>query len=688
MQLSKRGPRKFSQSDDSTLVRQIKETHNPETYYVDVRPVLNIVESILHSAAPGIKGVRDGTHEDHFDERAAVSSFDDMVEGLSHLIHKISCEVLCKCSSGDLHASTLSLFKMLSNYPWEAKVVLTLAGFSVTYGEFWLVAQLCTSNPLAKSVALLKQVSDVIEQSKALEPQIEAINNLIKAIVDVTKCIVEFNELSSEYLSQDSPQVSVAQAHIPTAAYWTVRSIVACALHVSRLTDFRYEHAASTTEMWELSSLAQRLIKILDLLAQELAACRKHIDEMRHEEEYRNLIRLLESSHLDNMKILRALISTKDELPLLNNTSKTRVSIEVLRRKYVMLLISDLDISHDEITILKDMYDMRQDAPYELVWLPIVDRIKVWSEDHQHRFSELQAAMPWHSVFDPLIIEPPVVKYIREKWNFNKKMILVSLDPLGKVCSTNALHMLWIWGNTAYPFSHDREEAKWNESIWCLEFLAGMVHPEIQEWIAQGKYICLYGGDDIEWIRKFTTKAREVARALNIGLEMIYLGKSNIPKERLKRITTTIDSEGLGHCLRDPTLTWFFWARLESMRCSKTRYKKTIENDPILKEVMVILSYDGSDQGWAILWKGSTEMARANGQLALLTLGEYNLWEKEAQDMGLVPAFGLETEKRHSPTHCTRLILPGMGQNIPEHVVCTECGRGMEKFFMFRCCNE
>lgn len=120
-------------------------------------------------------------------------------------------------------------------------MVLTLAGFSVTYGEFWLVAQLCTSSPLAKAVALLKQLSDIIEHSQALKPQLEAINALINAILKVTKLIVDFNDLPAEYLSQDSSQLSVAKAHIPAAAYWTVRSIIACAGHVASLTDFRYE---------------------------------------------------------------------------------------------------------------------------------------------------------------------------------------------------------------------------------------------------------------------------------------------------------------------------------------------------------------------------------------------------------------------------------------------------------------
>ena len=204
----------------------------------------------------------------------------------------------------------------------------------------------------------------------------------------------------------------------------------------------------------------------------------------------------------------------------------------------------------------------------------------------------------------------------------------------------------------------------------------------------QDKYICLYGGENIDWIREFTRKAKQVALALGIELEMIYVGKSNVSKERLRRINATIEAEKLSHIWPDLTSIWFFWSRLESMRCSKARYGTTIETDLVLKEIMILLSYDGSDQGWVSVWRGQSEMARANGQLALLTLNEFQQWETEAQRIGLVPALDLEMRRRHSPQHCTRLILPGIGQDIPENVICTECGREMEKFYMFRCCTD
>lgn len=51
-------------------------------------------------------------------------------------------------------------------------------------------------------------------------------------------------------------------------------------------------------------------------------------DERRHIEAYHLLVRLFEIIHIDNMKILKALIYSKDDLPLVDGLSKKRVCLE------------------------------------------------------------------------------------------------------------------------------------------------------------------------------------------------------------------------------------------------------------------------------------------------------------------------------------------------------------------------
>lgn len=51
-----------------------------------------------------------------------------------------------------------------------------------------------------------------------------------------------------------------------------------------------------------------------------------NVDEKRHIEAYLTLVRLFETPHLDNIKILKALIYAKeDQLPLFDGSNKKRV---------------------------------------------------------------------------------------------------------------------------------------------------------------------------------------------------------------------------------------------------------------------------------------------------------------------------------------------------------------------------
>ncbi|KAK9072375.1 hypothetical protein SSX86_008809 [Deinandra increscens subsp. villosa] len=726
----KKDRRMFSSSDDGAMMKQVLATHSPDGRDVELDPILKVIEETLHHAIPeNLDSVINGTHNGDVDalvgqEKAAFSRFeeDEFPDGLAHVIHKISCEFSCKCSGGaDAHASTMAILNILSSYSWDAKVVISLGAFAVNFGEFWLVAQLFATNPLAKSVALLKQLPNIIEHYKSIKPRFDAVNNLIKAMLGVTKCIIAFKNLPYQYLQDDTPPKSTALSHIPTAAYWSIKSMVACSSQLTSLLGMNFEYISATSEAWELSSLAHKVNNIHEHLKGLLLLCLQNIgqlnlflcslffndpqttkkelifmhyviaEEKQHDEYFLMLVRLFDVSHLDNLKILKALFRDKDDIhPLLDGTSKTRVNVDVLRKKTVLLLISDLDISHEEILVLTQIYKesrIQQDLHYEVVWVPVVDNMMTWNDSHQHKLEQLQSMMTWYMLHHPVLLEKAVIKYIKQVWHFEKKPILVVLDPQGRVTSPNALHMVWIWRNVAYPFTSAKEDALWKEESWTLELLVDNIDQYILRWIAEDKYICLYGGDDLDWIRRFTKIASDIAKNAGIPLEMVYVGKSG-PKERIRKISTTISEEKLSHTWPDPTSVWYFWTRLESMLYSKIQNGKSFDDDPIMKEVMTMMSFDGSDKGWALICKGAGEMARANAELISTSLTEYGNWEGDAQENGFVPALRGYLTKLHTPQHCNRLILPGISGGIPEVVVCSECGRTMEKFLMFRCCTD
>jgi len=133
---------------------------------------------------------------------------------------------------GDAHATAIGILGMLSSYSWDAKVVIALAAFAANLGEFWLVAQLYATNRLAKTVALLKHIHETLNQVDDLGPKFEAVNHLLKAMLDVADCIVEFHELPDQYIDHEAPETLTASTLIPSAVYWTIRSIVACASHI------------------------------------------------------------------------------------------------------------------------------------------------------------------------------------------------------------------------------------------------------------------------------------------------------------------------------------------------------------------------------------------------------------------------------------------------------------------------
>ncbi|KAL5192083.1 Protein SIEVE ELEMENT OCCLUSION B [Glycine soja] len=642
----RRERRMFSTSDDSAMTKQVEATHAPDGREIDVKPILQIVDEILvRFIARTVEGHEVKRDQDALEMTAALAEF-DMLDSLAYIINKISCELSCKCSGGgDAHSSTMVLLNYMSSYAWHAKVVLTLAAFAVIFGEFWLVAQLSAENTLAKSVALLKQLPDIAENFMSLKPHFEALIRLVKAAMDVTMCIVEFKELPSEYISEDTPPMSVASTHIPIASYWVIRSIVACSSQIASLVGMRNESISSTTEAWELSSLAHKVSSIYEHLKNQLVLCYQYIGGL--------------------------------------------VSLEVLRRKHVLLLISDLDLSQEEILVLDNLYKdarARGDTHYEMVWIPVVDKA-TWNETSKQKFEYLQSLMAWYSVYDPFIIEPSAIKYIKEVWNFSKTAILVALDPQGKLSSPNVVHMLWIWGNLAFPFTSEKEESLWKQEIWSLELLVDGIDPTVLEWMTDGKLICLYGGEDLEWIEKFTTTAISVAKAGKFELEMAYVGKSNA-KERMQKMIKTFTTRKFSYFWPNVTSIWFFWTRLESMLYSKLQHGRTVENDDIMSQVMTVLSFDGSDRGWAIFCRGATEMARAKGDSALICLQDFDKWKDRIEEDGVVQAMNDYLNKNKPPHHCNRLILPGSTGGIPQKVVCAECGRQMEKYFMYRCCVE
>jgi hypothetical protein len=459
-------------------------------------------------------------------------------------------------------------------------------------------------------------------------------------------------------------------------------------------------------DLWETSMLANKLKNIHDHLAETLRLCYRHIEKQRSSESLKVLHSLFDTTHIDNMKILTALVHPKPHItPLQDGLTKRKVHLDVLRRKTVLLLISDLNILQDELSIFEQIYtesrrnlvgvDGKSHMPYEVVWVPVVDPIEDFERSPilQKKFEDLRDPMPWYSVDSPKLIERHVVEFMRGRWHFMNKPILVVIDPQGNEASLNALHMIWIWGTEAFPFTRSREEELWRRETFSLNLIVDGIDSVIFNWIKPDNYIFLYGGDDLDWIRRFTMAAKATAKDSNVNLEMAYVGKRNHShREQIRRISEVIRSENLSHSWAEPALMWFFWTRLESMLYSKIQLGKADDHDDVMQGIKKILSYDKLG-GWALLSKGPEIVMIAHGAIER-TMSVYDrTWKTHVPTKGYTKAMSdhhhdevlRETGKPcgHFDFHIT-----ARSGRIPEKMNCFECQRPMEKYMSFSCCHD
>ncbi|KAF3790141.1 SIEVE ELEMENT OCCLUSION B protein [Nymphaea thermarum] len=697
--LLKYGSRLFTSSDDSGVMKHVEESHKPDGRSFDVKPVLAVVEQIFDLTAPASITTRIvPAAEDVTD----VSTGVDALDSLGCTIHKIACEITCRCSgNGDGHETTMVLLKgPLSHYEWDAKAVLVLAAFAMTYGEFWLTSQLhAVNNPLAKSVAVLKQLPELLEHVDALKPRFDALNNLFAELLALTRCIIEFSEMPKDYISMDTPTLKIAQAYIPTAVYWIVKSVITSSSQVIGLICMGHEYLTSASEAWELSNLAHKVKNIHDHLRNLLKKCLDLIDEKRQEESYHLLDRTFQTPHLDNMRLLRLMFPSQDDCPLILRHPSKKVNIDVLHRKMLVLLISDLQIKQEELSFLEKIYGDTHShgyvPAYELVWVPIVDHVVPQSSitkpgaikltsDEDKVLLALAAKMPWYTTYPHPHHNSAFIRYIKKEWHFIKnKPILVVLDAQGKLANRNALYMVYIWATVAFPFYSSREETLWKAETWKFELVVGYLDNKLSRSISEGKLVCLYGGESIDWIRYFTKEMEKIMKAASINVEMVYVGK-NHPNIPVNKNIETIKKEKLSRTWDFDTI-WLFWTRLESMMHSKMQSDRSTETDQILQEVITLLTYGNSNYGWAMVSKGSLEMVKAEGKVLINLLDNFDSWKDKIGTDGFGKAFQSGLVPLQSADHCVRLVLPSTS---PVHKVsCPECRKIMERYLLFQCCD-
>uniref|UniRef100_A0A7N0T0U9 Sieve element occlusion C-terminal domain-containing protein n=1 Tax=Kalanchoe fedtschenkoi TaxID=63787 RepID=A0A7N0T0U9_KALFE len=438
---------------------------------------------------------------------------------------------------------------------------------------------------------------------------------------------------------------------------------------------------------------SQKLIYVYEKLTsvhQRLQEFKKKVEQFEDDEKIKRAYEIQNKQGRNSYYAFMALFGQpqldrsegSDELKLCRcdrNDMDLSVSM-TLRDKMLLLLISGLDISSNEVPFLRDTYiesktSVQQD--YEIVWVPILSGR--WTTSSEEKCVKLSQMMSWYMIEHPNFISENTKKFIRRVWKFKMRPIVVVIDENGDVVCRNVIHMMYIWGPKAFPFTPLRERTLWNSAETRLDSQVFDFDPNITRMLEDGKWVILYGGNDFEWSRKFTTQVRKVLSDACILAEMIYVG------ENIK-----LDPQSYSLDLRK---VCYFWSRLESLLISRYRSFSAgdIGTDPILGEVKKLLSYKYAET-WACLRTPSSDsMVHGLGDVMLQGFIEFEMWERDVQPKEFAKEFQNHIEQltrgSSSSQACRHIVLHNDNRDAVESLKCPSCDHFMEKKISYGCCH-
>ncbi|XP_031126782.1 protein SIEVE ELEMENT OCCLUSION B-like [Ipomoea triloba] len=720
--------------DENSMMDLVCATHNPDGTNINSNVVLTAIEKILNSE----KAADKETSEEMLEE------LDLNFKECSLKIQHLCFELTSKSSSIiDRHLITICLLSTLSAYSWEAKMVLMLAAFSISYGKLNIFSRQRYRKELTKQLVIVTQSANPTA-SKDPNP----IDNLIKCAMDLTKCIVEINQLSSYYLPQSIISV------LPFASYWVGRSIACTVAYCAcpPMTNIKFE-----------SELNIITTKIKDILT----SCSLALEAKRSEESYQALQHALFNNSTDKLKVLKLILNVIDDNEISLSThadggQKIGLKFFGEDKKVALLLTSGLDISNEKIQFLNAFYNNTFSTPY-IVWIPILDDHAAWSIE---QYEEFQDKMLFEVMDDPhKRIARSFTRFVKENllphFQIGEEPILVSLDQQGRIVHTNAMHMIQIWSpdyiedkklrvearNNIIPFiekemkersqgldslifdigeqirhlayeiddkidgwanqinnrinklrehsnryTSERENALWKkEKDWSLGLVVGEIDSGLTNWIRDESYIFLYGGNDIKWVREFTSKVHEVSFKTQSNIHLIYVGKN-------EKVRASIDEENMSDLLESPDDAWRFWTRLQSALLSRINYLNATNchgdecDDEIAKGFKKLLGYECKGKTmkeWALLSKGQKVVVCGHGAKMLRVINEYESWKENMALKSFDQAFKDYYNKVNtclSNSHsCCAFEYPITLKEIPTKEKCPECFHYMQKLVTFTC---
>ncbi|XP_020889984.1 protein SIEVE ELEMENT OCCLUSION C [Arabidopsis lyrata subsp. lyrata] len=666
----------ISALNEDIIVEQLLRSHDPDGRWLDSEMLLQEVETILSFV------LQDDVSMPLMTENCITNIVvSESKETLPYAITRISVQMLCPCTGeSDIRTRTLVLFDLLKEYRWDAKAVLVLGVLAATYGGLLLPGHLAFCDPVAASIATLNQFP--IERTK-FRPWLESLSLLIKAMVDVTKCIIKFERLPFKQAKLDNNIVGETLSNIYLATYRVVKSALACMKQIpyfkqtQRATESRKAAWELSTKSrraaGELSSLGYQLLHINTRLNKQVEDCSTQIEEKINQ----RLRNINSGTHQDNQDVLHLLFSLQDDLPL--QQYSRQIPITELQEKVIMLLLSKPPVE-PLFFLLQQLYDhpsnTNTEQNYEILWVPIPSSQK-WTDEEKEIFDFYSNSLPWISVRQPWLLSSTILNFFKQEWHYgDDEAMVVVIDPNGRFVNMNAMDMVLIWGVKAYPFSVSRENELWEEHGWSMQLLLDGIHPSFETWVKEGREICIFGSENLDWVDEFVSLARKIQN-LGFQLELIYLSNQRRRDERAKAMEES-------SILFSPTLQQLFWLRLESIERSKLKRIgiESSKSDRVLEEVTKLLDFDyGKHKGWGVIGKGSTAET-VDGERMTERMRKIVRWGEYARGLGFTEAIEIAAEK---PCELSQTVVVPFEEALTRRVVtCEKCKWPMKRFVAYQ----
>ncbi|GMY20509.1 protein SIEVE ELEMENT OCCLUSION B-like [Fagus crenata] len=599
---------------------------------LNVESLFSVVENILNRATKIVDKKSADTQETM--ENLVESPTKGFVPPLCALIKDISSELNCKAPTKE---TALSIFKKLSSYSTDEKAVLTLATFALDYGELCLLANIQSTDQLAKSMGTLRGVPNLLENVEKHREVVDDLKKVIKTTLEVIQCIFKLRNLLN----------NGKKGFLAEAVYWAIETIVASTNQLCYL-------ISNEGKKQELQRYDRKLKDILTELKNEITTCTK---KAREKEDYWTIKERFRDP-MDIMDVIEQLIDPKQQLT--DASTNTMVDIDVLKGKNVFLFISGQHISKDDISILEPIFDkiVARDQD-KILWISVEEQ---WTKDMEGKF-EILSSKTYIARYS---LTKASRKFIVKKWHFRVGPLIVVLSPQGKVECKNAIHMMRVVGVDSFPlpFTIAAEDTLLNDRGW-IGLAASHVHQDIKTWIKENKYIFLYGGQN-ESINQFTKSAKDINAYLKsqkgISIELVPVQGDNF----LKR----------------------FWSKIKNLFISRT-HRETKTDSMMLKNIQKLSSYEEKKE-WAVLTKGSSVII-IGGEIILEVMKKFPEWKNRLDKEDFDFVFSdwhtkLESDDRYHI--CYHINVPYNSGKISEIMNCSSCGSIMETYIGFKCCHD